>query len=479
MKKVGKWLLFVLALGLVACGGEEPETPDTLTANVRSISIAEGEQVAASQLTTITLSYFRQVSEVKNPCAELNGESVQGQIDPGNTMQVILQLPTLKDSMNYTLTVPQGAILVDYSQQSSDIRPCEAVTIHFSTKAPMHKPTGGLCNPDAIPSAVNVYDYLKEQYGSKILSSTIANVNWNFSEAELVYKTTGKYPAIATMDYIHMFTQTSHNPFNGWVVPYHDTKEVEAWWQNNGLISACWHWNMPANEGAISNPDGYTCTPGSGTVNPTTTCAKPTNIMQDGTWEKRIADEDLAKMVELLKLLQNKGIPVIWRPLHEASGNTYGQFAGSGVWFWWGVEGAEAYKKLWRYMYDYFKDHGVNNLIWVWTSQNNGDTDWYPGDEYVDIVGQDIYKEGAASNAADFLRLQATYPQKIVTLSECGNVGKISEQWAAGARWSYFMPWYQYNATTLDGHMHGDTQWWKDAMNCPQVISRDQMPTLK
>lgn len=115
----------------------------------------------------------------------------------------------------------------------------------------------------------------------------------------------------------------------------------------------------------------------------------------------------------------------------------------------------------------------------MWTSQNNGDTDWYPGDAYVDIIGQDIYSKSADNNAKDFAKLQKTYPNKMVTLSECGNVGKITDQWSKGARWAWFMPWYKYDASTLDNHDHADTSWWKDAMSHPNVITRDQMPSLK
>lgn len=475
MKKILSLILGLVLLMMTSCGGKNTVEQEEQTSPVTSCSIEEGSELRPGSIEQVVLRFYRVATISKPENILLNGEPIQATVNQQDRMEVVIQLP--QDEQDYTLELKQGAISLDYLTET---KVNAEFVLHYSIKGYQKGTLASLSNPDAIPSAVNVYNFLSEQFGQKTLSSTIANVNWNFSEAELVYKATGKYPAIATMDYIHMFTLTSHNPFNGWRVPYDDTREVEAWWQNNGLISAGWHWNMPANEAAINNTEGYTCTPGAGTIGTkTTTCAKPSNIMKEGTWEKRIADEDLAKMAELLLLLQNKGIPVIWRPLHEASGNTYGQWAGGGAWFWWGIEGATAYKNLWRYMYDYFKSHGVNNLIWVWTSQNNGDTDWYPGDEYVDIVGQDIYNQGAAANAADYIRLQATYPNKIVTLSECGNVGKISEQWAAGARWSYFMPWYQYNASTLDGHEHANTQWWQDAMKCPYVISRDQMPSLK
>ena len=49
-------------------------------------------------------------------------------------------------------------------------------------------------------------------------------------------------------------------------------------------------------------------------------------------------------------------VPVLWRPLHEFDG----------AWFWWGKGGAEAFKKLWRLMYDRFTGlHKLDNLIWV------------------------------------------------------------------------------------------------------------------
>ena len=89
---------------------------------------------------------------------------------------------------------------------------------------------------------------------------------------------------------------------------------------------------------------------------------------------------DLEKIVPYLQQLQRAGIPVLWRPLHEAAGK----------WFWWGNGTAENYRKLWHIMFDFFKQRGVNNLIWVWTSEKN-DPDWYPGDEYVDIIGTDMY----------------------------------------------------------------------------------------
>ena len=470
-------IILTCAVALVACKNEPKDEPQPQQSTTCTCSINEGEEVIASNLKEITLTFFRPATIQKPELITLNDQTVSATLNAKDKAIVVLTLPTLTEGTSYTLHIGAGAITAKYSD--TDNRPNKELTVHFKTReSATAKIDTILCNADAIGSAKKVYQYLLSQYGKKILSSTIANVNWNFSEANLVYQTTGKYPAIATMDYIHMFTLTSHNPFEYWQVPYNDTKAVEDWWNNNGLIAACWHWNMPANKDAIMSTDGYTCTPGAGkiTEDGTTTCVTPSMIMDETSWVYAIAQEDLNKMVELLGLLQEKGIPVIWRPFHEASGNTYGQYAGGGAWFWWGKEGAEQYKKLWRYLYDFFKANGINNLIWVWTSQNNGDDDWYPGDEYVDMIGQDIYNKDAASNAADFQRLQASYPNKMVALSECGNVGKISEQWRNGGYWSYFMPWYDYNAGSLDKHAHANTEWWVDAMNAPSVLSREDLP---
>ena len=154
---------------------------------------------------------------------------------------------------------------------------------------------------------------------------------------------------------------------------------------------------------------------------------------------------DLEKISGYLKLLQDKGIPVLWRPLHEAAGNTYTQWH-TGAWFWWGADGAQAYKDLWIYMFNWFRDAGIRNLIWVWTTQTSGpedaDFDFYPGDEYVDIIGKDIYNVSDASGiASQFTAVLQYSSHKMVTLSELGGIPDMGSCWDSGARWLYFMPW--------------------------------------
>lgn len=305
-----------------------------------------------------------------------------------------------------------------------------------------------LCNPDASIEAQDVYTYLRNHYGQQIVSGTMANVAWNFDEAHLVQRTTGKTPKINCMDYIAIYGNWTN---------YSDISAIETWCNKGGIIGAGWHWMVPKdNTLDPTNPDNMT-------YKPDETTFRCSNALKAGTWENGLVKADLEKVADYLTLLANKNIAVLWRPLHEASGNIYA-FPDGKAWFWWGDDGAQAYKALWKYMFEYFRSRGLNNLIWVWTSQTS-DKDFYPGDEYVDLIGTDIYDELSVTKLVQrFNTLQEMFPDKMITLSECGSVAKISLQWQAGAKWSYFMPWYTYNATTLVGHDHADDQWWKDAV---------------
>lgn len=192
-----------------------------------------------------------------------------------------------------------------------------------------------------------------------------------------------------------------------------------------------------------------------------------TNATVEGTWENKVFTEDLKNAAAYLKLLRDADIPVLWRPFHEAAGG----------WFWWGKDAA-SFKSLWIAMFNYFKTEGLDNLIWVWTTEGN-DADWYPGDQYVDIVGREVYNKETADCVSEYTSIAENYGNKIVSLSECGTVGLISEQWASGARWSWFMPWY--DGTNEDGSpvVHADEAWWKDAMSQEFVVSREELPSME
>ena len=326
-----------------------------------------------------------------------------------------------------------------------------------------------LCNPAATPEARQVYQALWGIYRQQTLSATVANVDWNIREAENVHEWTGKWPAMNVFDFINIHNSKDVNPA-GWI-DYSDMTVVEDWWRQGGIVGCMWHWNVPANNGI-----DYTCTPG---TQPGETSFDPAKVDDPSSDEYKRMIRDIDQVAGYLGQMQQAGIPVVWRPLHEASGNIY-DFEGGKAWFWWGAAGADAYKKLWRLMYDRMVNHHkLNNLIWVWTSQV-GDSTWYPGDEYVDVVGRDNYKALQYPLMKEYNTLAARYPDKIIALAECGNGDEVnmalwSKIWERGSRWCWFMPWYDYhyNAGQSDTHKFAGKDWWLDAFGTGLVLDRE------
>ena len=331
-----------------------------------------------------------------------------------------------------------------------------------------------ISNVDATEATKKVFAILKDLYGKKIVSGVVANVDWNTKEAENVYGWTGKYPAMNVYDYINLHASKDVNSA-GWV-DYSDITTAKNWWKEGGIVGAMWHWQVKANNGT-----DYTCTPGTAADETSFDASK---VYVEGTSENTLAKQQLDQLCGYLKKMQDAGIPVVWRPLHEASGNVE-QYSGGKAWFWWGAKGADVYKQLWQWMYNYMvKTKGLNNLIWVWTSQTK-DNNWYPGDAYVDIIGRDNYGATAATLATEYETQKAAYPNKMITLSECGNnetteMAKLSSIWDAGSRWSWFMTWYDgdYNKGASTTHKHAGETWWNDAVSKDYVITRDKMKEL-
>jgi beta-mannanase len=313
---------------------------------------------------------------------------------------------------------------------------------------------------------------MKMNYGSKIFSSVMANVDWNHSIADQINTKTGKYPAINCYDFIHIYVPSG----NTWI-NYSDITPVTEWADKGGIVSLMWHFNVPKTETTTIGTDGsgVTCTTGETTF-------KASNALTSGTWENTYFYQQMDKVVDVLLKLQDAGISALWRPFHEGAGNaTLKSGASWGkAWFWWGADGSDTYKALWKAMFTYFQTKGVHNLIWEWTTQNyngdastyNNDDDWYPGDDYVDMIGRDIYGNTAAQNKTEYSEITSRYPSKLVALAECGSNGStafanISDVWTSGAKWLYFMPWYGSNLPS--------DAWWTDAMSQSYVITRDKV----
>ena len=324
--------------------------------------------------------------------------------------------------------------------------------------------------------AQNLLSYLEENVGQKILTGTHACVNYNTNEANWVYKHTGKYPAINTFDFIHDIYSSS----GSWI-DYSKTTILRNWASKGGIVSAMWHWNMPTNDGT-----DWTCTPGSELGQ---TGFHPSGIFSPNSEDYKTMISRIDKIAQWLKYTKDNRLPVLWRPLHEAQGNWTEDNPGTDwhtAWFWWGIDGPEAFVELWRMMYERLVNHhGLTNLIWVF---NAGDSKrWYPGDEYVDIVAYDFYNKNLSEMRWWYDYFHENYPGKLFAISEFGNIPKVSELWEDGQHWSFLIPWYDYDRTNNTSnesfnstdHTNANIEWWLDALDQDYVITRDELPNFR
>ena len=368
-----------------------------------------------------------------------------------------------------TLTVTSGSLSKTVSvKQAAAEKPTPPEPVTVDTD---------LTNPKASSAAKKVYAFLREQAGQKVLSGVqsggTANNNDRVNE---VFQKTGKHPALAGYDYI--FLQYSPTPAGwDWVVNYGDISAAKEQWKANGLVSFMWHWNVPNSEadwekGKAGNFEGYNfyCDKTSFSI---------TRALQEGTWENEFILKDIEKVAGYLKLLQQEGIPVLWRPLHEAAGN-YTLYGANGAWFWWGRGGAEACKELWKLLRDKLEgEYGLDNLIWVWTLDATPGAEkdyasWYPGNDQVDIVGVDIYADDTdAKSRQHQAAVDLSGGHKLVTVSECGNIPDPGKCLAGGETWNWFLAW------DLESYKLNTDAYWKTLMSSSRVLTREQMPSLK
>jgi mannan endo-1,4-beta-mannosidase len=288
--------------------------------------------------------------------------------------------------------------------------------------APPARPPASLADPKAGQPALTLYAYLRDQYGRNTLSG-----QYSFADIQWVRDQTGKEPAVGGfdfMDYSPSRTERGANP-NG------QTEKVIAWVRSGGgIVSMTWHWNAPL--GLIDQP-GKEWWRGFYTSN--STFDVEAALADPSSEGYRLLLRDIDVIAGELKKYQDAGIPVLWRPLHESSQRG----------FWWGAKGPEPFVKLWRLMFQRLTEqHGLHNLIWVYTPGYvlEGDADeWYPGDQYVDVVGADLYAGRSDTMSEPWESLQGRYNgKKLLALSESGTLPPEGAA-AVGVRWCWFAVW--------------------------------------
>lgn len=214
--------------------------------------------------------------------------------------------------------------------------------------------------------------------------------------------------------------------------------------QRGGIITISWHPRNPVTGGTawdVSNKEVVK------------------NILPGGkehqkfqTWMKRVGD-----FLAELKTPQGEPVPVIFRPWHECNGS----------WFWWGKDlcTGKEYKEMWNMLQDYLYSRGLTNLVYSYSPNLDGGWDllrWYdryPGDDRVQIIGEDAYQWGTEEDFNKqlrddllFISVYARNHDKLYALTECGYKNMPDTNW-----WNrvlkrimdsfditYFLPWRNY-----------------------------------
>ncbi|XP_014289360.1 mannan endo-1,4-beta-mannosidase [Halyomorpha halys] len=170
-------------------------------------------------------------------------------------------------------------------------------------------------------------------------------------------------------------------------------------------------------------------------------------ILKQGTPQRNRWWNMMEKIAKGLQGYKDRGITVLYRPLHEMNGD----------WFWWGAlkdesqnrERQRLYKLLWQDLFYFMQKKGLDNLLWVWSPDHSRQykTDYYPGNNFVDIVGLDAYTDNPDNiNGYD----EITRLGKPFALAEVGpstTNGQFDYNWFINSIVSkypktvYFMPW--------------------------------------
>jgi len=278
--------------------------------------------------------------------------------------------------------------------------------------------TPALSDPEATPNARRLMHFLTDSYGHRILSG-----QQDLEYAQTVLAITGREPAVLGLD---LMDYSPSRVEQG--AASNSVEQALSWWQvRGGIVTLVWHWNAPSH--LIDQPGQEWWR---GFYSSATTFDLAAAMRDEASPEYREILRDIDAIAVPLKELSDAGVPVLFRPLHEASG----------AWFWWGSSGPDAYLALWGLLRDRLTAlHGLHNLIWVWNGQDAG---WYPGDATVDIISEDIY--GAPRDhdpQLERFRVASAYPTrpKLVASSENGALLDPDQLVASGAAWSWFCVW--------------------------------------
>lgn len=269
-------------------------------------------------------------------------------------------------------------------------------------------PSPGPADPDLEPTARRALAFVQALPGEGWLSGQQENDDAIDEEQAYVAEVTGHRPALRGFDLADYI-----------VDPIPEARRT--WTEDGQLVTLSWHVGGPPQDSSDFQH-----------------CFADTSVaacLTEGTDEHEVWTDALERLADRLSVLEKASVPVFWRPFHEMDGE----------WFWWSNDGPETYRRLWQDTFAYLvEERGLHNLIWVWSASHEFATDaWYPGDEYVDVVGVDTYRNQKPDLdwAEHFADTASTAPDHPVALAECDVVPRPDDA-ADECSFVWFLPWH-------------------------------------
>ena len=311
--------------------------------------------------------------------------------------------------------------------------------------------TAAPVSPNPSPEAVQLLRYLYSISGEHTLAGQHCVPLVGSTRLAGVQKLTKHYPAVFGQD----FGFSEPGTWDG--INYRQRIVDEAILRNSEgfIITIMWHAVRPIEDEPVDFQQS---------IQGKLTDQQWQDLVTPGTDINEKWKSQVDVIAFFLKQLRNAGVPVLWRPYHEMNGD----------WFWWGKKAGEnGYKKLYRMLFDRLvKFHGLNNLLWVYDAnelRENVDPydTYFPGQDVVDILAIDVYRNGFSQG--DYDSLLAVAGDKPVALGEVGSP-PTPEVLQREPRWTWFMEW---------GEPGGSLQGFaalREIYASSQVITFDKLP---
>ncbi len=304
-----------------------------------------------------------------------------------------------------------------------------------------HSPVTALADKDATSETRNLYLHLGRLSENYILFGQQGallegyNRDWRHDSSMTsdLYEVSGHYPAVYGYDF---------GEGQDWLLSREKQAIMDSY-ERGGVITFSHHMQNPATGRNVRD-----------------TTLNLDEILPGGASHQKYTAilDKVGRFANNLKTEDGTLIPIIYRPFHEHTGN----------WFWWGEPFCtrDQFVSLWRFTVDYLRDSlNVHNFLYAYSPDTVESAEHYleryPGDDYVDILGIDIYRDVESNDLPAFLkRIRlvvdiAEEKNKVAALTETGYsrhdltgwwtgfLGHIAEDPVA-SKISYLLLWANY-----------------------------------